>query len=81
MVEIYSFTAKGFRVISCTQDVCKYTRQKKEYLFFLAIYVDGLVIVLKSIKDIVELEEHLQKRFSMKPIGDIDYILGFNQEK
>lgn len=50
-------------------------------MFLLAIYVDDLVIASKSIKQIVELKRHHQKRFSIKPIGDLDYVLGLKVER
>jgi hypothetical protein len=50
-------------------------------LFLLAIYVDNLVIASRSTEQIVELEGHLQKWFSMKPIGDIDYVLGLKVKR
>lgn len=53
-----------------------YTHQQGEYLFLLAIYVDNLIIASKSATQIVEFESHLRKSFSMKPIGDINYVLG-----
>lgn len=52
-----------------------YTRYTKGYLFFLAIYVYDLVIALRSIEQIIGLKGHLRKKFSMKPIEDIDYVL------
>lgn len=69
----------GFK--SCTKDICVYTRHTKGYLFLLAIYIDDLVIASKSIGQIVELKRHLQKMFSMKPIGDIDFVLGLKIER
>lgn len=39
------------------------------------------MIASTSIKQIDELEGHLQKKFSMKPIGDIDYVLGLKVER
>jgi hypothetical protein len=46
-------------------------------LFFLAIYVDDLVIASKSVEQIAELEGHFQKIFSITSIEDIDCVLGF----
>lgn len=59
---------------NCIEDVCVYSRCTKGQKFLLAIYVDDLVIASTSIKQINELEGHLRKKFSMKPIGDIDYV-------
>lgn len=58
-----------------------YIRHTKGYLFLLAMYIDDLVIASKSIEKIIELEGHLQKRFSIKPSGDIDYVLGLKIER
>lgn len=60
---------------------CVYTQHKKGYLFLLATYVNDLDIASKAIEQIVELERHFQKRFSMKPIGDIDYVFCLKVEK
>jgi hypothetical protein len=69
----------GFR--SCNKDVCVYTQHTKGYLFILAIYIDDLVIASKSIEQIVELKGHLRKRFFMKLIKNIDYVLRLKVER
>lgn len=38
----------GFK--SCNKNVCVYTQQMKRYLFLLAIYIDDIIIALKSIE-------------------------------
>jgi hypothetical protein len=43
--------------------------------------VDDLVIASTSIEQIGELEGHLRKKFSTKPRGDIDYVLGLKVER
>lgn len=65
---------KELDFISCNKDVCVRTQHTKGYLFLLAIYIDDLVIASKSTKQIVKLKGHLWKRFSMKPIGYLDYV-------
>lgn len=50
-------------------------------MFLLAIYINDLVIASKSIEQILELKGHLKKRFTMKPIGDINYVLGLKVKK
>lgn len=65
---------------NCTEDVCVYSQCTKGQKFLLAIYVNDLVIASTFIEQIDELEGHLQKKFSMKPKGDIDYVLGLKVE-
>lgn len=72
---------KDLGLKSCNKDVYVYTRHTKGCLFFLAIYIDDLIVALKSIKKIIELAGHLQKRFSMKLNEDKDYVLGLKVER
>lgn len=50
-------------------------------MFFLIIYVDDLVKASNSIKKIIKLEGHFQKTFSIKFIGDIDYVAGLKVKR
>lgn len=69
----------GFK--SCNKDVYLYTWHTNGYLFLLAIYVDNLVIASKFMEQIVELKGHLQKKFSLKSIGEIDYVFKLKVER
>ena len=42
----------------------------------LALYVDDLIVASTSRKAITDLEVHLRSKYSMKPMGDIEYMLG-----
>lgn len=43
--------------------------------------MDDLVIASNPIKQIVKLKGHLQKRFSIKPIRDLGYVLGLKVKR
>jgi hypothetical protein len=64
----------GFK--ETTGDQCVYVRRKKDELSLLALYVDDLVVASTSIDGINQLEGHLRAKYSMKPIGDIEFVLG-----
>lgn len=72
---------KKLGFLNCTEDVCVYSRCTEGQRFLLAIYVDDLVFASTSIEQISELKGHLRRKFFMKPIGDIDYVLGLKVER
>lgn len=77
MVEINRQQTQNFRIYQLYQkDVCVCSRCTKGQKFLLAIYMDDLILASTSIQQINELKRHLRKKFSMKLIGDIVYVLG-----
>ena len=61
---------------SSNEDSCIYRRQHDGNLVLIAIYVDDLIIASRSSQQISNLERTLKGMFSMKPMGDITYVLG-----
>jgi hypothetical protein len=62
--------------VATTGDQCVYVRTEKGELTMLALYVDDLVVASTSGESINRLEAYLRSKYSMKPIGDINYVLG-----
>ena len=50
--------------------------EDKRDLIMLILYVDDMLIVGHSKKDIVDLKKKLSSRFDMKDLGDAHHILG-----
>lgn len=49
-------------------------------MFLFTIFEDDLVIALKSTKQIIEFRGHLWNTFFIKPIRDMNYVLGLKVE-
>jgi hypothetical protein len=67
--------------INSGEDPCVYTRTRDGHLVFVAIYVDDLIIASRSTAQVFDLERSLREKFSLKPIGDISYVLGLKIER
>ena len=71
--------ASGFH--NAAGDPCVYRRRHNGQMTFLAIYVDDMVVASQSAQAISDLEHDLRKRFAMKPIGDVSFVLGVRIER
>lgn len=64
-------------------DLCVFVRSTQE-LEILAVFVDDLILITKSIESMNELKVALE-RYKMKDMGELSYILGIsviqNKEK
>lgn len=60
-----------------TSDPCVFVRSQQE-LEILAVYVDDLILITESIESMNELKVALKKRYKMKDIGELSYILGIS---
>ncbi len=62
----------GFK--QSTSDPCVFVRSRQE-LEILAVYVDDLILIMESIESMNKLKMALQKRYKMKDMGELSYIL------
>jgi hypothetical protein len=64
----------GFK--QCWKDRCVFIKQTKEYTIIVIVYVDDLIIANNNDEARAEFKQALNKRFKMKDLGDLSYILG-----
>lgn len=60
-----------------TLDSYAFVRSRQE-LEILAVYVDDLILITKSVESMNELKAALKERYKMKDIGELSYILGIS---
>ena len=65
----------GFK--QSTSDLCVFVRSRQE-IEILAVYVDDLILITESTESMDELKEALKKRYMMKDMGELSYILGLS---
>lgn len=65
----------GFK--QSTSDPCVFVRSRLE-LEILAVYVDDLILITKSIESMNELKAALKEHYKMKDMGELSYILGIS---
>ena len=65
----------GFK--QSTSDPCVFVRSQQE-LEILAVYVDDLILITESKESMNELKVALKKRYKMKDMGELSYILGIS---
>ena len=66
--------ASGFK--NTNSDPCVYKSTDRLAPAIIALYVDDLVIAAVKIKDLDMIEQKLRQKYSMKPTGELSYILG-----
>ena len=59
-------------------DSCIYNKFDNNEIFIVAVYVDDLLLVCKSIDKINELKSCLNSSYKMKDLGKLEYFLGVN---
>ena len=63
------------------EDHFLYTRKLNDgFLIILILYVDGMLIVGKSIDEIDQLKNMQSTQFSMKDLGDANHFFGMTHE-
>lgn len=65
----------GFK--QSTSDPCVFVRSRQE-LEILAVYVDDLILITESMESMEELKLALKKRYKMKDMRELSYILGIS---
>ena len=63
----------GFKPTS--SDPCVYVSVKGE-MFFIAIYVDDIILATKNAERLQEVKKILGTHFEVKDMGDLSYFLG-----
>lgn len=67
---------KRLGFIPTSGDPCLYVDNSEGELFVVAVYVDDLVLACKSERRMKLIKSKLSEDFSMKDLGDMNYILG-----
>ena len=57
-------------------DHCLYFKKLNDIFIILVLYVDGMLIVSKSMDEINRLKAQMDRNFDMKDIGDAKKLLG-----
>ena len=61
-------------------DSCVFVKIKSSTLKIIAVYVDDLILIAKSLSEIQQMKDSLSKTFKMKDMGQLCYCLGINFE-
>jgi len=73
-------TSEGF--IQSQADPCLFYRRKEnKSLVIIAVYVDDLIIVADQEDDITATKEMLSRRFKMKDLGLLSFVLGIGAQQ
>jgi len=64
----------------CTADPCIYVRSAGT-ICIVAIYVDDLIVMTKTVEELRQIKEGLASYFQMKDVGKLHYCLGINIEQ
>jgi hypothetical protein len=62
-------------------DTCVYILRQSSVLIIIALYVDDLLLFSNSLERLETLKRDLSSRFSMKDLGEAQYILGLQIER
>jgi hypothetical protein len=62
-------------------DPCIYVLRTSELVIFLSLYVDDLLLVSNSLKNLSHLKQQLSKKFEMKDLGEAHFVLGIQIER
>ena len=63
----------GFK--QATSDPCIYT-DSKEGQFFIAVYVDDIILVEKTNERTIEVNRSIGQKFKVKDMGELHHFLG-----
>ena len=61
-------------------DSCVFVKNESSTLKIIAVYVDDLILIAKSLSEIQQMKDSLSKTFKMTDMGQIRYCLGINFE-
>ena len=61
-------------------DSCVFIKNESNNLKIIAVYVDDLILIAKSLNEIQQMKDSLSKTFKMKDMGQLRYCLGINFE-
>ena len=61
-------------------DSCVFIKNETSTLKIIAVYVDDLILIAKSLSEMQQMKDSLSKTFKMKDMGQLHYCLGINFE-
>lgn len=70
---------KGFT--QCKSDPCIYVRNKKGKYAILGVYVDDIIMAVQGKENLRKIKETLGKRFKMKDMGELKWVLGIEVKR
>lgn len=74
------FAAKiGFQ--RCEEDACLYVRHGKSGPVYLLLYVDDILILSKSLREVQIVKQLLRQEFKMVDLGEAEMFLGLKIER
>lgn len=65
----------------CEEDACLYVRNGKSGPVYLLLYVDDILILSKSLREVQIVKELLKHEFKMVDLGDAEMFLGLKIER
>jgi transposase InsO family protein len=74
-----AFQCLGFTPLK--SDPCIYALNRGSVVVFIALYVDDLLLISNSVSALTKLKADLTRLFSMKDLGDAEYVLGIQIER
>ncbi len=74
--KIHNYLVNVLKFKSSMNDPCLYVKKTSNRILIVALYVDDLLILGNSKKDIAALKGELSKRFEMKDLGPAKVMLG-----
>lgn len=70
---------KGFT--QCKSDPCIYVRNEKGRYAILGVYVDDIIMAVQGKENLRKIKETLGKRFKMKDMGELKWVLGIEVKR
>ena len=61
-------------------DPCVFIKTMEKGIKIIAVYVDDLILIAKTLDEIQQMKEGLSNTFKMKDMGQLRYCLGINFE-
>jgi hypothetical protein len=74
-------TLRGLGFKALKSDSCVYVYAKRRVVVFIALYVDDLLLASNSMPALTRLKADLAQQFSMKDLGEAQYMLGIQIER
>ena len=67
---------KSLRFIQNIDELCVYKKIQENFVTFLILYVDDILLIGNNIGVLTTIKSWLAKQFDMKDLGETSYILG-----
>lgn len=69
----------GFK--QSTSDPCLYSKQTKNEVQYMIVYVDDILIASSNTQEICETASGLERKFELTQLGELEHYLGINVQK